>query len=154
MPKRWVSSSASSVHRFLLEVLADGEWHEIKDLVSLVGPKLHPGKAYRMAERQRVNSSGTGRTQVEKQERVRGTKEDAVLIGKRQIISQALHHMIKGGWIEVEYDNPSAQRKAFKRIRLAEGVEPVFDKHAYVDDGGTCKGCGLRQRARAHWMPK
>lgn len=75
----------------LEEILADGEWHRLDDLVRAAGPLVPEGKAVRRGERERV------RTRLVPGERERCDRDTAVATGRRDIIRRSLADMVSQG---------------------------------------------------------
>lgn len=166
--KRPISSHANTLQEPILRLLWNGGfdgWHDIDEIMSVVGPLVPPGKAFRVAERQRVRSNQTRNGTEHEAERQRGNDDAAVLYGKRTLIVQTLASMRESGWIEIEYDDPTKKRKAYKAIRLIPDLEPIF-RHRYdpglpgvvTEDGApiqnksqlSCSICGQRSEASIH----
>jgi hypothetical protein len=83
----------------MYELLDDGEWHYIKDIVSEMARKVHPGRATRYVEKQRA-SSANGRPRVQEL-----SVEHQVLSGKRGRANSALKAAVSRGALEVRDQN-------------------------------------------------
>lgn len=73
----------------VLEVLADGEWHHVEELVTAGVATVPPGKGYRTGERNRRCKTPGART------RVRGDADTAISAGARQLVVQAIGDLIR-----------------------------------------------------------
>lgn len=87
--------TARSAHgRKLDEVLADGNWHALDELVDAAGPMVADGRALREAEAERARANGhTG-------PRTRGDRDRVVAAGRRRLIRQTLRNMATHGTVE------------------------------------------------------
>ena len=82
-----------------LEVLADGCWHTLDELVDAAGPLIPPGRAEREAEHQRIrmlNQRGTGPRPRDPGQRW----ADPIDSGRRAIVRHALIGLVRGRRIE------------------------------------------------------
>lgn len=74
------------------EILADGEWHVLDEVVRDAMRFVPPGKAYRAAEANRLRQySGP---------RVRGDETDAIRSGQRQLVTGTLYQGTRTGRLE------------------------------------------------------
>lgn len=93
----------------LLEVLADGRWHTVDELVDTAGPLVPPGRAARVAESRRAwQSELRNGTRLP---RVKAT-DTAHDVGRRCLVVTALHGLRIRGVVE----------KNDRRYRLAKGA--------------------------------
>lgn len=77
------------------EVLADGEWHDIDDVIADAVRRVPPGLAYRKGEARRTHSRGDGRTAPER--RQLGTREVAVATGARTLVRKSIESRLRRG---------------------------------------------------------
>jgi hypothetical protein len=97
----------------MFELLDDGEWHYAKDIISEMARKVHPGKATRYVEKQRVASSSGGPRVQEL------SVEHQVLSGKRGRANNALKSALNRGALEVKDQNTDKpQVRLALRFRL------------------------------------
>lgn len=76
------------------ELLADGAWHALDDIVEAVGERVPEGHAVRTAERHRRACQHAAA------ERTRGTRDSVVRTGRRAILSAALGKRAGRGTVE------------------------------------------------------
>jgi hypothetical protein len=95
--------------RIAIRELRDGEWHPYERTVQTIMPKVHPGKAARIAERARKSTKGATGTTAPK-ERVKNTDLDRIIrVGARALVKQTLRTSI----FEIDMDA--------NQIRIAPG---------------------------------
>lgn len=93
-----------------LEVLADGRWHTLDELVAAAAPAVPPGRAHRSAEQHRARMK---RTRGTTGERVREYADPATT-GARHVVLDSVHSLHRAGRIE---RHPNGAR-----YRLARGT--------------------------------
>ncbi len=72
----------------VMEVLADGEWHDSAELIAVLAPMMPPGPAYRRAEESR--KSRQRRRGHEPTARQRGDRDSAIASGQRMAAREVL----------------------------------------------------------------
>lgn len=75
--------------RRILEVLADGRWHLVEDVLSAAGGAVSPGQAWRAGE--------ANRTRMNPGPRHRGDDDTSIAAGRRAIATKALGALIRQG---------------------------------------------------------
>lgn len=94
--------TARSPHgRAVDEVLADGEWHTLDELVARCGPMVPPGVALRRAEGGR--KAALRYKGLVPGERQYGTRDDAMVVGRRSVIVNVLRLRV-GSTVERDGD--------------------------------------------------
>lgn len=89
--------AAKSVHgKRLNEVLADGEWHDIEDVIREVAKSVPPGVATRTAERHRKAKVIDGSRPNN------GYKGNPVLVGARRVARELIWSRKHRGTVEVK----------------------------------------------------
>lgn len=89
MPRK-MSPWASRV----LELLADGEWHEQERIYHLAAPLVPPGRAFKRGERARL------RKRENPDENPKRIKGDSYVSGARMIVVDSVNHMVVAGRLE------------------------------------------------------
>lgn len=74
------------------EILSDGEWHDLEQVVRDAMRLVPPGKAYRQAERNRKRQHPGPRT--------RGDEGTAIHSGQRQLVMSSVHAAVRRGVLE------------------------------------------------------
>lgn len=144
-------------HR-ILEVIEDGEWHDVSDIVSLVAPMIPPGMAWRRAEHNRERSYKERGEDVKP--RKFGNQLTTIQTGQRQLVIVALNTMKRVGRIEVEYkdvsNTPGKKRLRPQRVRKIEhtmkapGTRPILDNVEHGTNSAYTQGCGCDPCRLAH----
>lgn len=80
----------------ILEVLADGEWRTLDELVRAAGPLVPPGRAARWAEADRVRSNA--KTSAALRPRVRPA--DEIAVGRRDIVRRSMRGLVRAGKVQ------------------------------------------------------
>lgn len=80
----------------IVEVLADGEWHALDELVRVEGALIPPGQAARDAESKRLEKSARRHGAP----RPRTRPGDPTEVGRRQMIRDALWGLARHGVVE------------------------------------------------------
>lgn len=75
------------------ELLADGEWHELDELLAASMELVPPGAAYRTGERHRRERRGNDRT-------VRTTQQGTIAAGRRRTVYDAIRSRVRHGTVE------------------------------------------------------
>lgn len=87
----------------VLEVLADGEWHTLEELVEAAGPLIPPGRATRQAhysrDWQRARRRADGRPEASAAAREART-DGAEMTGRRQLIVASVNSLVRYGRVE------------------------------------------------------
>ncbi len=90
----------------MFELLDDGEWHYLKDVISEMARKVHPGQATRYVEKQRQgNSKRRGNGESPKPRVQELSVEHQVLSGKRGRANNALKSALNRGALELKDEN-------------------------------------------------
>ena len=92
-----MSAHRSPLTLALERLLADGEWHDVDDVVAELAPLVPPGRAYRRGEARRLAKAGAGL-------RVRGDRSTAIASGARHIADDTVRSGIRYGRIESQGD--------------------------------------------------
>jgi|SRR5581483_11651518 len=87
------------------ELLADGEWHELEEVLAAIMPLVPPGVAYRVGERRRLMKRSTAPAQ-----RHHGDDAASVAAGRRTIAKDAVRARTRHG--DVERDGDRIRRPA------------------------------------------
>lgn len=74
-----------------MEIIADGHWHSVEDVIREAMRYVPPARAYREGERIRVRLGGP-------EERTRGGRQQSILSGQRSIARSAIRN---GPWMEL-----------------------------------------------------
>jgi hypothetical protein len=118
----------------VLEILADGQWHDREPVVLDAMRLVPPGKAFRRGEQYRERVS-TG-------ERKRGSDDDSIRTGQRAYVSETIQTSLKSGVIEKRVENGVYQIRmapetpGLKKHKKVEGVwAKVTHAPGYDDDG-------------------
>lgn len=89
--------------RAILEVLADGQWHDRAELVDVARPAVPPGRAYRNGERNRARMHAL-RSDTALAERTRGDRQSSIDTGAHLIVVEALRGLARRSVIERDGD--------------------------------------------------
>lgn len=92
-------SGRSSAHGDKLrQVLSDGLWHTLDELVDVTGDLIPEGRAERRAETERQRRRG--RDSYPPPSRQQGDRDRAVASGRRRIVRRTLASMDERGFVE------------------------------------------------------
>lgn len=75
----------------LFELADDGEWHDVEPVLAEMGRLVLPGRAYRRAEQNRLNSTGVDEHGNKKPRRKPRTHEELIAIGRHLIARELLN---------------------------------------------------------------
>lgn len=89
----------------MLDVLADGSWHELEDVLRVGMPLVPPGIAYRKGEWARLHRRGTPG------ERTRGDASVSVAAGARWKVRDAIWNQVYRGHVERDRDQVRITRR-------------------------------------------
>lgn len=110
----------NNLGRAVLEVIKDGEWHKIEEVIDKVSPLVPPGVAWRHAEKKRQNYYT--RRNREPGARIREVSQEAIIFsGRRSIARKCINDMNRQGRgqrIEVEWNDPSSPKKRISKIKV------------------------------------
>lgn len=79
------------------DVLADGEWHPKRELLQAGSRFVPPGKAYRTGMAARAHLIKYSRKRGEKPGQPRGTDEEAIASGGREVVRKVVDAAIRRG---------------------------------------------------------
>lgn len=97
------------------DLLADGDWHTLDEIVAHVGHLIAPGVAHRATERKRrLNAGRRGSATVE-----RTPTPETVATGRRLVVSDGLGGRVRAGYVERSEGPPRAYR-----VRRRDGAGP------------------------------
>ncbi len=84
------------------EVLADGDWHLVDDVITTIMGTVAPGAAARHAEKLRLHCATPGHPSST--ERQRGDTDTAIRVGQRALARQVLVTAVRWGPYERDGD--------------------------------------------------
>lgn len=106
--------------RAVLEVIKDGEWHPIEDVIDKVSPTVPPGVAWRFQEKRREAHYRSSNREMGA--RVKDVSQESIIFsGRRALARKCINDMNRSGRgqrIEVEWNDPSSSRKRISRIKI------------------------------------
>lgn len=137
----------------ILNIISDGAWHDVNDVVSRVSPMIPPGTALRNAENNRARFYKLRGEEV--RPRKHGNTMTAVQAGQRHILIETIARLRKHGRCEVEYIT-KGKRIYPSRIRAKTYVKrstvpielPAGSEHGTQRAYG--QGCGCEPCRAAH----
>lgn len=126
-----VDNRVGALTRIAMRQLRDGEWHPYERTIQKIMPKVHPGKAARVAERMRKGSKGGTNPTPAPAERVKNTDLDRVIrVGARVLVKQTLRTSVfeidkNAGKVRIRPSKLESAQKFLATLET-EGGEAAF----------------------------
>lgn len=94
----------------VLDVLADGEWHPLNEVLDAATPYVPPGIAARHAERGRINHGGPPH-------RSKGDQQKAIDVGARSKVHEAINIRVRYHTLERRRHDGNTELRSVSRQR-------------------------------------